>query len=246
MTKILSKTLDELVLEIPMDELVIPTIPVKVVVAEAADLVRYASEDKQALLNRGLNEEFIEELTLRAKLLQDKESIWHAKYESALTNTEEWEAKIDEANLLQRELKYDFQFAFRKNENALRKLKNITDGNGNADIMQDMSDYPKLAAEYPGELAAINFDNSKLVRANSLSHELFDLRDKVDGAKNSSKRPEKEMRDRAYTYLKQLMDEIRDYGKYAFWNNEKRQKKYSSEYARLKNQRNNKNKEAAN
>ncbi|WP_180335638.1 hypothetical protein [Labilibaculum filiforme] len=40
------------------------------------------------------------------------------------------------------------------------------------------------------------------------------------------------MRDRAYTYLKQLVDEIRTYGKYAFWNDEEKQKRYTSEYLR--------------
>ena len=55
---------------------------------------------------------------------------------------------------------------------------------------------------------------------------------KVDGVKNSKNRPEKLMRDRAYTYLKQLVDEIRAYGKYAFWDNEEKQQRYSSEYLR--------------
>ncbi|PKQ66469.1 hypothetical protein BZG01_10595 [Labilibaculum manganireducens] len=40
------------------------------------------------------------------------------------------------------------------------------------------------------------------------------------------------MRDRACTYLKQLVDEIRAYGKYAFWNDEEKQKRYSREYQR--------------
>ncbi|WP_320017918.1 hypothetical protein [Labilibaculum manganireducens] len=55
---------------------------------------------------------------------------------------------------------------------------------------------------------------------------------KIDGVKNSKNRPEKLMRDRACTYLKQLVDEIRAYGKYAFWNDKEKQKRYSSEYQR--------------
>lgn len=234
-----TKTMEELVMEIPIEKVVQPTIPVDITIGEAADLHRYATEDKEALMARGLNPDLIDELTPRAKFLQDKQSEWNAVYQSALTNTKEWEAKINEASLLQRELKYDFQFALRNNKEALRKLRNIIDGSGNTDLMQDMSDYPKLAAEYSDEFAAINFDNNKLTRADALSHELFDLRDKVDGTKNSSKKQEKQMRDRAYTYLKELADEIRAYGKYAFWDDENRQKKYSSEYIRIKNNKNN-------
>ncbi|MDQ1771616.1 hypothetical protein GQR60_19570 [Labilibaculum sp. A4] len=53
------------------------------------------------------------------------------------------------------------------------------------------------------------------------------------------KRPEKLMHGRAYTYLKQLVGEIRTYGKYAFWNNEEKQKRYLSEYGRRKHTKNN-------
>ncbi|WP_282013737.1 hypothetical protein [Marinifilum flexuosum] len=241
-----TKSMEEMVMEIPVEQIVQPTIPVKITIGEAADLHRYATEDKEALVARGLNPELIDELGPRAKFLQDKQSDWNAVYQAAVTNTKEWESKIHEANLLQRELKHDFQFALRNNKEALRKLSNITDGSGNTDLMQDMSDYPKLAAEYPDEFVAIKFDNNKLTRANALSHELYDLRDKIDGAKSGSKRTEKIMRDRSYTYLKQLVDEIRAYGKYAFWDDEKRQKLYSSEYLRIKNNRNNNSDEVEN
>jgi hypothetical protein len=81
------------------------------------------------------------------------------------------------------------------------------------------------------------------VRAKQLSLDLLDLMNLVDGVKDSKNRPEKIMRDRAYTHLKQLVDEIRAYGKYAFWNDEEKQKRYSSEYQRQKYDRYTKEKE---
>jgi hypothetical protein len=233
-----TKTIDDLVMDIAVEDIIQPSIPVDICIGEAADLRRFAAEDKEALKARGLDVALIDELTVRAKFLQDKQSDWNAVYQSAITNTQEWKDKVAEASLLQREIKNDFQFALRKNEDALSKLKNINEGVGKNDLMQDMSDYPKLAAKFPDELAAINFDHEKLKRANDLSHELFDLRDGEGGSKNSSRGPEKLMRDRAYTYLKILVDEIRAYGKYTFWKDEQRQKKYSSEYLRIKNNRN--------
>jgi hypothetical protein len=40
------------------------------------------------------------------------------------------------------------------------------------------------------------------------------------------------LRDQAYTHLKEAVDEIRDAGKYVFRQNEKRFRKYASEYRR--------------
>ena len=241
-----TKTINELVLEISEDKIVSTAIPVAIAIGEAGVLHQYALEDKEELLAKGLSEDTINELAPRAKFLQEQQSVWTAVYESALTSTQEWEEKIEEASLLQRELKYDFQFAYRNHPDILKKLQNILDGNGHMDLIQDLSDYPAFARQYPEPLEAILFDTTKTERALQLSHELFDLMNKVDGVKNSKNRPEKLMRDRAYTYLKQLVDEIRAYGKYAFWNNEEKQKRYSSEYQRRKFARNTKEKTSDN
>ncbi|MDM8162106.1 hypothetical protein QUH73_19970 [Labilibaculum sp. K2S] len=40
------------------------------------------------------------------------------------------------------------------------------------------------------------------------------------------------MRDRAYTYVKESVDEICMYGKYVFWKDEEKMEKYSSAYFR--------------
>ena len=241
-----TKTIEELVLEISIDQIVSPTIPVDITIGESGKLHQYAMEDKEALLAKGLSEDLIQALTPRAKFLQNKQSEWTAVYQSAQTSTQRWEAKIEEARLLQRELKCDFQFAYRNDPNILRKVKNIVNGHGNMDLIQDLSDYYAFAKQYPEPLTAILFNTSKTERAKLISLELIDLMNEVDGMKNSKNRPEKLMRDRAYTYLKQLVDEIRAYGKYAFWNDEEKQKRYSSEYARRKSDRNKKGKEIEN
>jgi len=65
-----------------------------------------------------------------------------------------------------------------------------------------------------------------------MSNSLLSLLGEVNGIRKDADNPEKELRDRAYTYLKQAVDEIRDYGKYAFWKEEKKVKLYSSNYSR--------------
>jgi len=237
---LVTKTIEELVREITVDQIVSPTIPVDISVGEAGQLHQYVSEDKPELLAKGLSEDLIKQLIPGAKFLQNKQSEWTAVYQSALSNTQEWEAKIEEGRLLQRELKNDFQFAYRKHPAILKKLDQILDGSGNMDLIQDLSDYPVFAQQHPEPLEAILLDTAKTERAKQVSLELTDLMNKVDGVKNSKNRPEKLMRDRAYTYLKQLVDEIRAYGKYAFWDNEEKQQRYSSEYLRKGRERNEK------
>ena len=233
-----TKTIEDEVLEYKQNEIITPTIPVDITIGESGVLHQNALEDAPKLLAKGLNEGLIQQLIPRAKFLQKKQSAWIAVYQSALTNTQQWEAKIAEGRLLQRELKYDFQFGYRNHPDILNKLKNIVEGKGNMDLIQDLSDYSAFAKQYPEPLSAILFDTSKTERAKQISLDLVDLMNKVDGVKNSKNRPEKIMRDRAYTHLKQLVDEIRAYGKYVFWNDEEKQKRYSSEYIRDKNKKN--------
>jgi hypothetical protein len=237
------KTIEEIVLEIIEDKIITPIIPVDITIGEAGQLNQFATKDEPELLAKGLKEGLIQQLTPSAKFLQEKQSIWISVYQSALSSTEAWEEKIDDARLLQRELKHDFQFAYRNHPDILKRLKNIIDGSGNMDLIQDLSDYSAFAGQYPEPLTAILYDTDKTVRAKQLSLDLVDLMNKVDGVKDSKNRPEKIMRDRAYTHLKQLVDEIRAYGKYAFWNDEEKQKRYSSEYQRQKYDRYTKEKE---
>ncbi|BAX81478.1 hypothetical protein [Labilibaculum antarcticum] len=236
-----TKPIDELVQEM-INKIVSPTIPVDISIGEAGQLRRFAMEDKIALLAKGLTVDKIENLNARAMYLREKQSIWISVYESAQSNTDAWEQMFEEASLLQKELRYDFQFAYRDEPKILTKLNNILDGNGKMDLMQDLSDYPDFALKYPEPLLLINFDNNKLDRASLLSRELYGLWQKIDGAQNSTNRPEKILRDRAYTYLKLLVDEIRAYGKYAFWYDDEKQERYASDYARRKNNKK-KNKE---
>lgn len=241
-----SKSMEELVMQIPVEQVVKPTIPVDVTIQEANKLHAYASQDKEALIAKGLTEEMIADLGVRSRFLLAKQNIWVSVYQSTLSNTQEWNKKIEEGRLLQRELQHDFQFALRKNTKALRVLQITLDGNRDSDTIVDLGSYPEIAKQYPEELKEIKFDQSKLTRAASIAEELMALQEKADGVQNSSERPEKDMRDRAYTYLKQLVDEIRSYGKYAFWNDEEKQRRYASEYARQKNERNKKEEETEN
>jgi len=80
-----------------------------------------------------------------------------------------------------------------------------------------------LGRENPEPLTAIGFDLTQLDRAATLADELADLLAEANGDK-ADPNESKIIRDKAYTYMKALVDEIREAGKYVFRNNKNRLK----------------------
>lgn len=98
-------------------------------------------------------------------------------------------------------------------------------------MIQDLNDYAVLGKDYPEKLSIINFDMSLLELAATMSDEMGDLLGRANGDRKS-KRPLKTIRDKAYAYMKEAVDEIRACGKYSFFDNKDRLKGYRSEYLR--------------
>jgi hypothetical protein len=110
----------------------------------------------------------------------------------------------------------------------------IADGSTNSDMIQDLNDLSVLGKNNVAPLQAIGFDLNKLNVAAETSNAMAELLAAANGDK-SLQSETKMIRDKAFFYLKQRVDEIRAAGKYVFWKNEKRLKGYSSEYLRQKN-----------
>ncbi len=92
-----------------------------------------------------------------------------------------------------------------------------------------MNDLAELGRANLDLLAVVNFDPLLLNLAANLADQMGDLL----GATNGERKKDSEamiIRDQAYPYLKQAMDEIRNCGKYVFWRNADRLKGYSSDY----------------
>ncbi|MCW4007060.1 MAG: hypothetical protein NWF04_10835 [Candidatus Bathyarchaeota archaeon] len=80
-------------------------------------------------------------------------------------------------------------------------------------------------------LRAIHFDTEALDQARQLSDELPGLA----AAAHQSRGETKDLRDRAYAYLKEAVDELYSCGKYLFRDNEARRIGYRSQYITKKN-----------
>jgi hypothetical protein len=219
---------------IPEQDATEPTIPVDVYLQEAENLYKWSLMDAAQLAPVGVTAETISDLPVRAGALREAQSVWFKDYNSQLEAQREWSVQSPLAFELRDDLVHTFRYAFRNDTALSARVAEIADGSSNSDMIQDLNDLSVLGKNNGAPLLAIGFDMGNLDVAAETSDRMAELLAAANGEK-SVKNETKIIRDKAFTYLKQLVDEIRAAGKYVFWKNEKRLKGYRSDYLRQKN-----------
>lgn len=206
-----------------------PNIPIDVFVQEAENLYHWCLDDQQALTKVGLDWNLATTLPSRAGACREAQSLWNKERNTREEAEQAWKEQAPAAFDLRDQLLHDFRFAFRKSEGLLKRVDEIAQGDTNSDMVQDLNDLATLGKANTGLLTSISFDLTRLDLAADLSDRMGDLL----GATNGERKEVSEtmqIRDKAYTYLKQAVDEIRECGKFAFWRNPERFKGYVSNY----------------
>lgn len=217
---------------IPDSEVVAVSMPSETMAQEAENTREWAFDDKPELVAAGLDWALVEELTDAAGALRKAESNWFIQRFGVEDAKKTWLSQAPGAYNLRDELIRVMRFAYRKDTAILARVSDIADGNGHEDMIQDLSDISVLGKKYPDQLKAIpNFKMELLDEAETLSSEMARLL-AVSSANASSSEEAKVIRDKAYTYVKMLLDEIRDYGQFVFRNNKARAYGYASMYYR--------------
>ena len=178
----------------------------------------------------------VEDLPMRAGACRYAQSIWSRESQSKEEAQKEWKEKSSEAFGLRNELVHHFSFAFRKDPDLVRKAQTIREGGSNADMLQDLSDLSVLGKENQELLKAIGFDVKLLDKAALWANDLAVVLANANGEAGDDV-DVKDIRDKAYTHMKQAVDEIRTTGQYVFWRDEDRKKGYVSAYQKRLNQR---------
>lgn len=101
-------------------------------------------------------------------------------------------------------------------------------------MVQDLNDLAIMGKQNVEQLVAIGFDLTKLDAAAELSDNMAVLLAETNGSCGAGN-DSKYLRNQAYTYLKELVDEIRACGKYVFWKDKRRLEGYTSKYWRKMN-----------
>jgi hypothetical protein len=219
---------------IPSAEVLTPNMPIDVFVQEAENLYHWCIDDQPALTRIGLDWNLVLSLPVRAGACREAQSLWNKERNTRQEAEQAWKEQAPAAFDLRDQLLHDFRFAFRKSEGLLKRIDEIAQGNTNSDMVQDLNDLAALGKANAALLAPINFDLTKLDLAADLSDRMGDLL----GATNGERKEVSEamvIRDKAFTFLKLVVDEIRECGKFIFWRNPDRLKGYNSDYWKAQN-----------
>ncbi len=213
-----------------------PNMPVDALLQEAENLFVWASEDKVMLENNsGLDwETFGVDLPIRAGALRHAQSLWISERYSQEEANKTWREESPKAYQLRDDLLDDFRYAFRKRTDLLSRTRQIANGYGDANMIQDLSDLSVLGKANPKELMASKFKMEKLDQAATLSNDMAELLAKANGATQENSLA-KMVRDKAYTHLREAIEELRAAGKYVFRDYPERFKGYVSRYHRKQN-----------
>ena len=214
---------------IPVEQVKEPNMPVDNFVQEADNLYLWLQPDLAVLAAKGITQLKIDELPVRAGALREAQSLWIRESRSQ----DVWNKQSPAAYELRDDLIADFRYAFRNEPSLLARVDEIDTGDGHEDMIQDLNDLSVLGDAHTELLSAIGMDLSKLEIAANLSDVMGQLLAEVNETRTGGN-DAKYLRDQAYTHLKQLVDEIRECGKYAFRKDEKRVLGYYSSYWRKK------------
>jgi len=222
---------------IPEAQMKSPNMPVDVFLQEVENTVKWVQDDKDKLIATGLDWTLVDDLPVRAGALREAQSLWFKVRFAREDAQKEWNEKSPDAYDLRNTLLHVFRFAFRNEADLTSRINAIAEGSGNADMIQDLNDLALLGKGHTDLLTAVGFDLTLLDTAAATSAEMAALlsQSTTDRKKENVNRI---IRDKAYTYVKQALDEVRACGQFVFWRDDARSKGYVSQYFKNRRKKN--------
>jgi hypothetical protein len=217
---------------LPAERLRSPNIPMATALQEASDLVELCrrSNVHDAMVAVGLPGDFVTDLEGRVDAARQAQSVWVSVRDQTKSGTLiELEAQAAE---LRSELMAAGRYNLRADPEAQATLSSIRGGETVADLVQDLFD---LATVYDGRLDAFGADQSfdapaRVAEARAVAQELS--QSISDERLDPQPAGTREMRDRAFTYLDDLVSQIREAGRYVFRRQPEVARHFSSRYRR--------------
>lgn len=206
-----------------------PTVPVVDMVHEASNLIIQAETDAEVLATLSINTELVGSLEARVEVLRDYQTQWLDEKNDADEARETWEVKFPIAEALKKDTLQTLRFVYGGDEDKMKRISEITKGDKYDDTIQDLHDIAYLGKQDLTVFEPVNYDVTKFDQAETLSSELMILLARMNGEKHEDNEL-KTLRDKSYYYVKEVVDYIRKYGKYAFRNDPEKAKLYTSTY----------------
>lgn len=206
-----------------------PDMPIDAFLQEAENLYQWALDDKKELVARGLKVETLNTLPIATGACRHAEGLWFKQRYGKQEAEKQWTEESPAAFELRDDLVDELEFAFNGDSALLGRVTDIKDGNTHADMIQDLTNLALLGQENMALLKVIKFDESLLQKATDTSNHLAEVLARANGDKAEDSEA-KVLRDKAYTYLKKHVDEVRRYGKFVFRKNKDRVVGYRHQY----------------
>jgi hypothetical protein len=209
-----------------------PNLPIDVANDEAMYLYDIATRDKDKFASTDVDVALIESLPLRVSGLRYSQTRWTQVFAEKSEIEKQWSLISTEGFELRDEILHFCRYAYRKDKDLMAIVYRIAEGATNADMIQDLSELSMLGKNNPTQLEGISFDLLKLDRAAELAEQGGLLLGKVNGDRDDNDNVDKDIRDRAFTHLKEGVDTIREAGRFLFWKDEEKAGQYASAYFR--------------
>lgn len=217
---------------IPREEVTEPRLPMTVFLQEAHDLHVLASEQpvRQRLLDVGLDEEQLDALPDAVAAGRQAQSLWTVSRDTSKSTAQK---KVEEESYaLRSRLLRACRWNLRKDRVAMGTVRAIADGEGLADLVQDLHDLGQLI-----EARAAAFAKDKTFDAQASAKQARDASGNLEAGVSAEQlaadqAEAKELRDRAFTHLYELVDTVREAGRYAHDRDDPVRKGFASDYYR--------------
>jgi hypothetical protein len=214
---------------IPEKDVFALTMPPEEASAEAARMSVVVKRDSVQLLAKGVEQEFINSFDARAGALSYAIAMLVAIVNTADDAQAQWSSKKPVAIKLREELIAGLSWALRKIKKGREALERIKLGKGNKDLIGDLLELNILGSQYLDELKMYGVDLEQLEQAKVLNTELNRIlaHCKIDPDVYNE---QVDICNRAWTHLKEALDEIYSAGKFAFMNDPEKLSQYSIDY----------------
>lgn len=209
-------------LKLPSDQVKEPSVPIACFIQETESLRQWSQDDISKLAAAGLDMERLDQLVIRSGACQEAQLLWI----KAPHPTGRWQKQAPQAFDLFNEMHYAFRYAFQNNDFLRNRLAKISTDFDSHNLIQGLEQLALLGGNNRALLQTIAFDTSLLDQARSISSQLKEILALENGT-NLPENDNKDLRDRAYTYLKILVDEVKNCGRYVFRKNKHRQQGYN-------------------
>lgn len=226
---------------IPLDRIKPISTPVAIFLHEADSLHTRGTIDLQELIAVGMPPNLLDRIKMITSSLRTAQVNWEERKTDKQKAKEIWKEESKNLYTLRSELLQAMSFAYRKNEKLMKKVREIKKGRSHADAIQSLSNLSVLGKANMKELEAIRFDTSKCEKAAEEADRIAG----VSAAYHGRMYAQDELillRNKSYCLLKDEIDELISYGRFAFRKQPGKLTSYAHKYKRERNKEFYKNK----